>query len=390
MNLVKRRYHSQEPYIINIENFRRKQYDLIEDFVDLCIDFVSKQNNNYLKLDKIIFEEKINYKDINHSEISELEVYVNVDDNKESKLYFKLQIPTLIFDNFFYINGNFYAPAIYILDTPITIKKESILISCLFNSLSFNFKRKLVTFTGVNIPMNLFLLLFIYSDKSCVKPIQDFINIIPQKFNKSFALKSETEENVLNYFSKNINCSKNFESIIKYFNNLMLDDYTKNLFCTCYNIPFEKVNIINVLKKVIEITVSEEEINFVDLKHKRIIFIEILLTPLFKKIARAACEASRTFKYSELKINMLDIIKHFNMVLKSNYLYDTGNLYCTLLQHKASMLNPSSERGPSTISSIHPSHYNKICPVTVSSQRPGETVSVIPQTKFNFIGQFTK
>ncbi len=374
----------------SVENFRKEQYDLIPSFAELCVKYISAQSNNYLTATNISFEDKIEYNNLHHSAVKNLRVDIlnNSEENPETQLFFNVQIPKLFFDNFFLLNDNYYVPALYLLDKPLIIKKESAMITTLFNSLTFNFKNNVVTFTGVNIPIHIFLLLFKYNKQTNANTLSRFINFIPQKFNKKFKMIEDTEDNIINYFYSRIPCKKSTDSIINYFNKLMFDDYTKYVISSCYNIPFDQVDLSSVLMKLFEIILENEQNSFVDLREKRLVFIELLLAPLFKKTSSLAIQAIRGFKLSQLKLDGLAIVKNFNKFLKSNYLYDTGNLYSGLLQHKASMLNPASKRGPKTISSIHQTHYGKVCPITVASMDPGESVSIIPNTRFDMIGQF--
>ena len=59
-----------------------------------------------------------------------------------------------------------------------------------------------------------------------------------------------------------------------------------------------------------------------------------------------------------------------------------------MLQHKAYMLSPNAEQAPSMIADLHPSHYKRICPTSISSQNPGETIYVVAETKLDMFGQF--
>ena len=388
MNLTQK-----EPFIIeedSIENFRRQQYDFIPNFAELCVKYISSQSNNYLTVTNISFEDKIEYNNIFYSGIKDLKVNIinNLDDEPEEKLFLNIQFPKLFFDNFFMLNGNYYSPSLYLLDKSLVIKKESAMITTLFNSLTFNFKKNVVTFTGINIPLHLFLLLFMYDNEDNKEVFNDFINFIPLKFNKKFKMITQIEEDVINYFSSKLPCQKTTSSIINYFNKLMFDDYTKYVLSTTYDIPYDEVNLTSVIKKLFEMILKNENKSFVNLNTKRLVFVELLMSPLFKRISSLANQAIRGFKLDILKIDNLIIIKNFNKFLKSNYLYDTGNLYSGLLQHKTSMLNPASSRGPNSISSIHRTHYGKICPITVSSMNPGESVSIVAGTKIDRIGQF--
>ena len=372
----------------SFEKFRENQYNLIPDFAKLCIEYLSSLNNNYLKLVDISFEEKIGYKDIYNSEINILHVRCEdfMHEDKKPKTFFKLYVPKLIESNYFFLNNNYYVPTVYLLDKPIVFKKVSCLISCLFNSMTFNFKRNVVTFKGVNIPIAYFLLMLIYANGEIEDTVYKLVDIVKQDINKKFQFKdTKTEEDVLNYFSSNLNCKKDFNVISNHFDQLMFDPYTKYLYQQYYNI--EDINIFKLIEKIVEIYDYQKDINFVDLSNKRLVFVELLMLPLFKKISHAANQAIRGFRIGELKIGMIDIIKNFNIYLKSNFLYDTCNLYSCILQHKISMISPASERAPSSVASIHDSHFGRICPITVSSQDPGKTVSMVPETKVNFVGQ---
>ena len=144
--------------------------------------------------------------------------------------------------------------------------------------------------------------------------------------------------------------------------------------------------------------INDEIPNYIDLEHKRLVFIELLLTPLLKRVGSLAAQAARGFFPDELKIDHLQIQKHFltspdkkkkgSEGLSGNYLYDTVNLMSGMLTHKVSMINPGSSNPPSTISDIHPTHFKRICPISVSNQKPGEVISVLPTTKFDYSGQF--
>ena len=143
---------------------------------------------------------------------------------------------------------------------------------------------------------------------------------------------------------------------------------------------------------------NDEIPEYIDLHHKRLVFMELLLSPLFKRVGNIASQAARGFYPDMIKMDHLQILKHFlsshdkkkkgSEGMSGNYLYDTVNLMSGMLSHKVSMVNPGSTNPPSTISDTHPSHYKRVCPISVSNQKPGEVVSVLPTTKFDFCGQF--
>jgi hypothetical protein len=137
---------------------------------------------------------------------------------------------------------------------------------------------------------------------------------------------------------------------------------------------------------------------YIDLNYKRLVFMELLLSPLFKRIGSMAAQAARGFLPDEVKMDQYQILKHYlsspdkkkkgSEGMSGNYLYDTVNLMSSMLTHKVSMLNPGSNNPPSAIADTHVSHYKRVCPISVSNQKPGEVVSVLPTTRFDYCGQF--
>ena len=130
---------------------------------------------------------------------------------------------------------------------------------------------------------------------------------------------------------------------------------------------------------------------------KRIVFLEILFGPLFNRIASQVKQICNGYKTDMLRIDQLLIIKYFltsgdpkknQKGLSGNYLYNTTNLYSGILQNKISMKQPGVENTPKEIQSIHPSHFKRICPISISSQSPGNVISIIPDTPLDWCGRF--
>jgi len=143
-----------------------------------------------------------------------------------------------------------------------------------------------------------------------------------------------------------------------------------------------------------------KKISFIDLNYKRLVFIEPLLTPYLKRIAVAALQSYRGYQITELQMNNLEIVKFFvagkqvganqqpKLVgLQGKYLYDSCNLLSGMLLYKICMINPGSEKIPKEVANIHPSHYQKICPISISDKDPGENLYLLPNVKVNYIGQ---
>lgn len=395
MNLLQNRINGNQGDGLTISEFRRFQYNMIPDFMDLIVNYVSKQNGNYLKVTQKMIRPKLTYQGIYNTELVQAEIYVNnatiKDIDVNEKLFFKLYIPKLIYDSFFIINGNFYVPTLYILDKPIVIKKKSIKLFSLFNSLSISLNHDIATFTRANIPLQYLFGVFLETEEE-----KQIYADIANKFKLKYQPK--TESDILNYFNNNIGKSTR-ENIIEFFDNLFFDDYTRYLYQGCYPKIFNQdVNLKKALIQSLKMKLNEEIPEYIDLNYKRLVFIELLLSPIFKRIGNIAAQAARGFYPDEVKIDHLQILKHFltspdkkkkgSEGMSGNYLYDTVNLMSGMLMHKVSMINPGSTNPPSTISDTHMSHYKRVCPISVSNQKPGEVISVLPTTKFDYCGQF--
>ena len=366
--------------IITINNFRKKQYENLNIYLETIFEFLQKISNGRIVLSRIESSRILKYSGINGSKIKLIEIYIkNPEDESVEKKYISFYMPELVYDNFFYITGCTYCPALYILDYPIVYKSFSIKLTGLINSITIFLKSgsARAIFGGKNIPIQYFLQYFLYDN-------QDLINKIYTKY--KIENIRHTEDTILSYFADIFNCRKDRNVIDQIFNDLFFDSYTSALYYKCYNINFDFNELVEyVLTQYLS---EEEPTNFVDLHFKRLIFIEQLLYPLFKKIGEVSFNIIRGYKTDEVIFSESEIIRFFTINLKHQFFYDLVNLYSGISISKASFMNPNSTTAPKEISSIHESHFGKICPATVSAQKPGETVSIVPGTTFDMFGRF--
>lgn len=364
-----------------ISSFRTAQYTLLEYFTNLCIEYISKQNKNYMAVDKISIYDIINYVGINHSSFTQIIIDVDIHGPIGKKTFMKFLIPTLIDGSFFILNGNYYVPTIYILDKPIVIKKKSIKLTSTFNSITIY--DKLITFMGSNMPAMYFLDLFLLNtDAEQAKLKSDFattFNINPTTI---------SENDLLTYFSNIFKCDPYRHVIKEHFHKIFFDSYTKILYQQCYGLTEEEMSITNLLKIVLTISKSMDENTFIDLAQKRLVFIEVLLWPIFKRIASVATQASHGFIVNEIVTDQMELVKNFYIGLHNKFIYDNVNAFDTMLLHKTHLLAPNAEQAPGVIANLHPSHFEKLCPISISSQNPGETVYTIAEAKVDIFGQF--
>ncbi len=386
MNLLPEKQELQSnPLEIVIGDFRRIQYDdaMIKYFINLCIEYLSAQNNNYLQLHMINIMKIPEYMGINDSHYTKVVVYTKVKDTNDVKIMFRLILPTLLNDCFFILNGNYYVPTLYIIDKPIVIKKKSIKLTSLFNSISMY--DKLVTFIGINIPAAHFLNVILPDSDLNLLQIKQ---ILSTRLNIPINNTTTTEQDVLNYFHKMFGCEPIRNDILNHMKKLFFDGYTKLLYQNCYNVKEEELTIVKVLEIAAELCSVTTEETFIDLKYKRLIFLEALLQPLFKRIGHYAIMTAKGYKVDEIAMDLMEITKHFQTNLHNKFIYDSVNAYSGMLQHKVNMMNPGSENAPSIIANLHETHFQRICPISISNQNPGETVFVVPTTKVDHFGQF--
>ena len=374
---------------IMIKNFREHQYNMLSDFCDLFVEYLSIQNNNYIYISRKEIFEKLDYFGLYGSQLLEVNIYTKlVDSPDEEKLFLKLLMPQLLPEQMFFLGGSFYSPAIYAIDLPIVVKKESIKLSSLFNHITIYFKDDIVIFTGVNIPISYFMSLFIGDDKETI----DILSDIVKRFKYKFELIST--ENIISYFQTKFSFRGNTkEELLVFLYNIFFDRYTYNLYDTCYKLT----DITQIIKMAIRLYANNEIFNFVDLNYKRLIFMEMLIQPILKRISALARLAWNGYKYDQIKIDSMAIVKHFHKTkdltkkqkgMSGNFLYNCVNLYTGIIQNRISMVPPGVENAPKTVQTIHPSHFRKICPISISSQKPGRIVSMVPTTKLDVFGRF--
>lgn len=65
-------------------------------------------------------------------------------------------------------------------------------------------------------------------------------------------------------------------------------------------------------------------------------------------------------------------------------------MYDGMLQYKLIMVQPGTKNPPAEVRGIHPSHFGVICPITITNEDPGKSVSLIPSTIVSDYGLFLK
>lgn len=369
---------SQDAY--SISEFRELQYRLIPDLIKISMNYLSKISNGFFVFKGVREEPIYKYVDAYGYLIKKLFINIENPENKdEDNVFMAFNIPRLVKRSFFYLNGSYYSPCLYVTDKPIIYKRNSIKLYGLINSITMYFKagNARAIFGGRNIPIGYFLQWFLEKiDPNFLDKLKEIFKINEVHY---------SEDKLLEYFSNFFNCSNDRESIDKCFNDLFFDEFTKDLYLKSYGKKFSFGDL--VYYSLLNFLEGQEN-NFVDLTKKRIIFAEILMTPFFQRISDMAFNFIYGQRFNAINFGENEIIKHFMINLKHQFFYDLVNFYSAIQTFRASFIGPNMKQPPSEVSTIHESHFGKICPITISAKKPGENISIVPDAKVNKYGIF--
>lgn len=372
MNLLKRRIKGS-----NILKFREYQYNLLPHMLNICFDYLESFGLKIKTKDlSIEYEKSVQYISLRHYDTQTIKI--KLDKNKKD-YFLQFYVPTLIDSMFFRLNGALYIPIIYCVDAPIVFKEKSIKLSSLFKSITIFTNQNRVIFLGTNMPIFRFFRLF-YSENE-TKEILKFLgvqNLIIEPF-----------DFVLEKISNILQTKSDITKIHQRINKLFFDNWTSELYKKYYSIKTPDLKL--VLNKLIEIKQRRNKISFIDLRYKRLVFLEYLLNPLFKSVSTAVNSLLYKKPVTKINIGVGDIIKFFftsrnpnnnSKGLEKSCFFDIVNGYSAVLGSKVSFKNPQgSSLLPTQVSDIHSTFKGKICPITVSNQKPGTISSLVPKQR---------
>lgn len=376
MNLINRPINQTS----DLMSFRKYQYSLIPYFIDVCFEYASRFGLEYEHINLEILPDDSYY---SSSHFSFDKLRIKLDNNSIN--FLELDIPKLIDDTFFKLKGVYYVPMLYILDEPITFKKNSIKLNSLFKPITLYTHDNRIIIDGHNIPISRFLRLY-ESDEKVIKEVCDL-------FNTQYI--SETQDESIIKIAKLLNCEDEIEDIVSFIENIFFDNWTRELYCAFYN--KENITMIDVFHIIMQRIYNKEYVEFNNIAHKRLVFLELLLDPLFKAINKLVIALKSAKSVVQVPIKAGAIINHFyasgnmgignqkrNKGLSGNTLYSIVNGYSGLLSLKCSFENPKSQSElPKSVSNIHANYKHKICPVTISNKNPGVISSLVPNQRIN-------
>lgn len=376
MNLIQRDINKTT----DLMEFRSYQYSLIYDFIKICFEYIQRFGFECDRYSVEILHDKSHFS-TNHYSFDKLRIKL---DGETKTNFLELDIPKLIDGMFFKLKGVYYIPLIYMLDEPITFKKNSIKLNSLFRPITLYTNDNRIILNGHNIPISRFLRIY--------SPDENTTKEVCELFKTQYILESVDES--VYHISKLILCENDLDSLKEFIEDTFFDNWTQGLYESYYKI--ENVEIIDIFGIILDRIIKNQHVEFNDLKHKRLVFIELILDPLFKAVNRFITKLKYN-NQSQIPIKANGIIQHFyssgnmgignqkkNKGLSGNNLYSIVNGFSGLLGLKASFENPKSQSElPRSVSNIHKNYKGKICPVTISNKNPGVISTLVPNQKID-------
>lgn len=375
MNLLTRPIHKTS----DLMEYRAAQYSLIPEFIDICFNYANRFGLTYEKINIEILNDDA-YHSAGHYSFDKLRI--RLDDSKIN--FLELDIPKLINDTFFKLKGVYYIPLIYVLDEPITFKRNSIKIYSLFKPITLYTDDNRMILDGHNIPISRFLRIY-ESDEGVIKELCTL-------FKTQYI--AESRDTSIKNIARIIESVEDIDVIQSYIEDIFFDKWTKELYSAYYK--RENISMLDIFEIIMARLYSTESIEFNDLRYKRLIFIELLLDPLFKAFNKLMMKLQDSSSVTQVPIKANAIIQHFyysgnsgignqkSPGLSGNNLYSVVNGFSGVLGLKASLENPKSQSElPRSVSSIHETYKGKICPVTISNKTPGVVSSLVPDQRID-------
>ncbi len=300
-------------------------------------------------------------------------------------------IPRLMYDNFFTLNGSHYVPLLFLEKAPIDrilnleAKKNKIFINlnAVYN-FTFDFQKKTVQFRSKVISLNIFLKIMFVNDHDYLVELIDLGLIEDSSFTKEEYKKFV--KNFLDFYKWEYFNDNDIE-ISEWMDEFFLLDYYRNIFIDYYGID----TLNGIIKKVIELYVTDEDIDMATLSNRRVVLVEYLIRPLFEIYTRllygVVDKKSQNFLPS---INEYAVITSgFNGLLHRGQLYDISNPYPLPLINKVSQDIQIIKAGrlPKSWQRNDKSGFGVICPISVSPQNMGTNLVFTSSAQINKLGR---
>ncbi len=298
-------------------------------------------------------------------------------------------IPRLLHGNFFTLNGSHYVPLLFLEKAPIDrilnldANKNKIFINlnAVYN-FTFDFQKKTVQFRSKVIALDIFLKIMFQNDHDYLVEMMDLGLIDRTDYTKEEYKKFV--KNFLDFYKWEY---FNDIDLPKWMDEFFVLDYYRAIFNDYYGVD----NLNDIIKKVVELYVTEEDIDMSNLSNRRVVLVEYLIRPLFEIYTRLLYgivdKKSQNFLPS---INEYAVITSgFNGLLHRGQLYDISNPYPSSLINKISQDIQIIKAGrlPKSWQRNDETGFGVICPISVSPQNMGTNLIFTSTAQINRWGR---
>lgn len=306
----------------------------------------------------------------------------------------ELEVPKLVNDNCFILNGSLYVPILFLERAPIdrvgskAEKKNKILLNILTQPITFDWNAKKVKFNKkVDLDISVFFKSLFY-DESYKEFLEEFYLTFGKPRTGNRELTHE-ECKIKTLESLGIVGHDRFKTmqVDEFFDNFILLDYIKEIFFNYYGYH----DIKNIVRVVYQFYKEDRIIDMSDIRNRRIVMMEYLMQPVFEwynKIIYNFIDSSyKEFLIPNLKENSI-ISEGFRERMHGEQLFNITLPYIAPIVHKISQkIIIIKDKVPKKWTSNHPSAMGILCPISVSAQDMGQNLVATLETELNFYGK---
>lgn len=390
MNLIKFEKMQAEPGWYLLRDFRKYDYEKLK--------LITMNILNNLKLARSEFNFTFNIKNadsIYHGGFShKLDKYVIQLQIGKYLNKIELEVPKLVNDNCFILNGSLYVPILFLERAPIdrvgskAEKKNKILLNILTQPITFDWNAKKVKFNKkVDLDISVFFKSLFY-DESYKEFLEEFYLTFGKPRTGNRELTHE-ECKIKTLESLGIVGHDRFKTmqVDEFFDNFILLDYIKEIFFNYYGYH----DIKNIVRVVYQFYKEDRIIDMSDIRNRRIVMMEYLMQPVFEwynKIIYNFIDSSyKEFLIPNLKENSI-ISEGFRERMHGEQLFNITLPYIAPIVHKISQkIIIIKDKVPKKWTSNHPSAMGILCPISVSAQDMGQNLVATLETELNFYGK---
>jgi len=305
----------------------------------------------------------------------------------------KINVPTLMFDTYFILSNSFYIPTVILERLPIdkNTQKNRVFISLNTNTtfaMTYNKKMKKYTVStpkNKTITLDQFLAAVFVDRPDRLEELKE--KGVIKKIHKYNAVIKEVAKS-LGYY--NVDFFKSTMMFSDFMNKYYTLPYHRELFKRLYNTEkFEDI----VWRAVNLLTSDDIKLDLSDLRNRRLVMSEYLLTPVFDLYYRTLnllVDKSSTSQMVLPSMNQVALITTgFRTLLHGKQLYDISTPFSNQLSYKISQkLNIIKENVPKSWTQLHSTHFRVIDPVNVSAQEMGTVITATRLAKVDNLGIF--